>query len=284
MDFEYREKYIKVPITSIIDDVRIIPFGDVHKDSALHNESAWKYFLADQKKKMTSNTFFIGMGDYNDFASESEQEYLNKGTKLHQDTKEMFSLTVEENIRKFCDDISFMKGRILGMLDGNHNWTFSNGETATQNMCNRLNTECFGWICYLHLVFNVSGKLYAVDMVLCHGKAGGKTAGVTFNQVDELRKVFPSASVYVMNHDHSTGAKKEQVLVWNTHKNRIEDLTQHLCRGGCFLLTYKDGSRSYGIRRLYKPSVIGAIEINIKFVYVCENKKKLYQPRISVII
>lgn len=27
-----------------------------------------------------------------------------------------------------------------------------------------------------------------IRMVLCHRKAGGKTAGVTFNQVDELRR------------------------------------------------------------------------------------------------
>ena len=106
----------------------------------------------------------------------------------------------------------------------------------------------------------------AVHFVLCHGRAGGKTFGITINQVGDLKQLFPVADVFCMAHDHQRTAHPVSVLVPMRKKEGgyiIKQKRQFLCRSGSFVKAYQDGSDSYEVFRLYKPSDLGALKLTI---------------------
>jgi hypothetical protein len=111
------------------------------------------------------------------------------------------------------------------------------------------------------------GTAAAVHMVLCHGKAGGKTFGVTINQVGDLKQIFPIADIYCMGHDHQRTAHPISVLVPTSCKGGygIKQKRQFLCRSGAFVKAYQNESDSYEIFRLYRPSDLGALKMTISF-------------------
>ena len=218
---------------------------------------------------MDANTYFVGMGDYHDFASTREKKYLAQ--QVHESTQNTFDEIAEKHNRDLAAEMSFMRGRVIGLIEGNHSWTFKNAKTSTEDLAERLDTKDLGWLCHLTLVFRTkTGHLMdaAVHLVLCHGKAGGKTFGVTINQVGDLKTIFPVADIYCMGHDHQRTAHPVSVLVptyTKTEGHTLKQKRQYLCRSGAFLKAYQDGSDSYEIFKLYKPSDIGALKMTISF-------------------
>ena len=218
---------------------------------------------------MTDNTYFIGMGDYHDFASTREKKYL-ASDGIHESTRNLMDELAEKHNRDFAEEISFMRGHILGFLEGNHSWKFQTGKTSTEDLAERLGTKDLGWLCHYTLVCRSTGAYHmapAIHAVLCHGKAGGKTLGITVNQVGDLKNIFPVADLYVEGHDHQRIAHPCSVLVPSNGKYgyTIKQKRQLLCRSGSFVKAYQDGSNSYEIFRLYRPSDLGALKVIISF-------------------
>lgn len=244
-------------------------FGDIHRDTNNCDVDRWKWFLKKAEEQMTPNTYFIGMGDYHDFASTKEKRFLNSDG-VHEATRDRFDEMAERNNRELASEMSFMRGHILGLIEGNHSWKFQTGKTSTDDLAERLGTKEMGWLCHYTLTCKNKGNHHSansVHMVLCHGKAGGKTAGITVNQVADLKPIFPVADIYCMGHDHQRIAHPSSCLVPQKAKGgyKIKQKRQLLCRSGTFAKTYQDNSHSYEIFRLYKPSDIGALKITIGF-------------------
>lgn len=240
-------------------------FGDMHYDSPTCDRERLRWFLESAKKDIEERTYFFGMGDYGDLASTSERKAIRSiDAKLHDDTKLALDLLVEKQNREIAQELMFMKGRLLGLIDGNHNWEFQNGKNATEDLCERLDALYLGWLCYFELaVLLDNSKHTCIDFVLCHGKAGGKTAGITINQVDDMRRIFPAADVYVQGHDHQRYAVPADVLI--KKEGTIKQHRQFLCRSGSFKKGYMPGQGGYEVGRLLKPADLGALKLVIGF-------------------
>ena len=102
----------------------------------------------------------------------------------------------------------------------------------------------------------------SMDIVPCHGKAGGKLAGTTINQVEDLKRIFPVADIYVMGHDHQRGAWPKSILLADDRGN-IKQKRQFLARSGSFKKGYVDGVSGYEVGRLLTPSDLGAIIFSV---------------------
>ena len=89
MDTYYRVVEKDIYLDSKTDSFTLNFFGDVHRDSPSCDVDRWKWWLSRMKKQHTKNTYYFGMGDYFDFASDSEKLIL-KNPKLHDDTKFRF--------------------------------------------------------------------------------------------------------------------------------------------------------------------------------------------------
>jgi len=265
-DYIVTEKTHRITIPSMSkNSINVWFWGDVHRDAKACDVERWKWFLNKASKDDPEYTYYMGMGDYHDFASASERKKI-KAAFLHETTEETIEDGVEKRNRAFAMEIKQMRGKLLGMMEGNHTWILQNGTTSTEDLANRMGCEYLGYLTHLSLIFREdykTARTQTVDIVACHGKAGGKTAGITLNQVDDLRRVFPAADIYVMGHDHERGAWPKDVLI---RKNGgLKQHRQFLCRSGAFLKGYTPGTSSYSIGRIYRPSDLGALKLNIAF-------------------
>lgn len=270
MEYTYKTKQITIEC-NLGDKHKIIPFGDVHRDTLGCDEDRWQWFLKKSETTTIENpsTWFISMGDTHDFGSFSEVKKI-KSTALHQTTMEKFDMMAQEDNRKFCQEIGFMRGKMLGFIEGNHGWVMSDGKTANEDLAERMGSESLGWLCHYTLNFQFKDRNKGsqnVYIVACHGKAGGKTAGNSVNQVDWLRNIFPAADIYIMAHDHERWVRPVNVLTPVIAKGgvKLKQKRQLLCRSGSFLKGYHDGASSYTVAGLFRPSDLGSIQIEISF-------------------
>lgn len=269
---EYRYTVKEKTIKASLDETHIlIPFGDVHRDTVNCDVDRWQWFLknAENITRENPSTWFVSMGDTHDFGSFSEVKKI-KNSSLHQTTMEKFDMVAQEDNRKFCQEIGFMRGKLLGFVEGNHGWVMTDGKTANEDLAERMGSESLGWLCHytLHFKFNDRANVATdVHFVFCHGKAGGKTTGNSINQVAWLKEIFPVADVYIEGHNHERGAVPVSVLR-PTHGRggmRIKQLRQYLCRSGAFMRGYVPGQSSYVVQGLYRPSDLGSIQLVIRF-------------------
>jgi hypothetical protein len=238
-------------------------WGDVHRDAVACDEQRWKWFLDRSKKDDPEKTYYMGMGDYHDLASAREQQHLNRDS-LHETTMESLDELVEKNNRKFANEIKHMRGRLLGLIDGNHNWRFPNGVTASEDLANRMGCPHLGWLTHYTISFKFGNKQQNVYIVACHGRAGGKRIGTSINQVEDMKAIFPAADIYIMGHNHDRGAWPIDILL-PSRDGHIKQKRQFLCRFGSFLKAYEKGKSSYVTGRLLRPSDLGALKLNVSF-------------------
>ena len=250
----------EINLKSFKDTVPIWFFGDIHRDATGCDEQRWKWFLDRSKKE---DAYYLGMGDYHDLASAREQSHLNRDS-LHETTMETLDELVEKNNRKFSSEIKHMNGKLLGLLDGNHNWRFPNGVTASEDLANRMGCAHLGWLSHITLTFKIGQKTQNVYIVACHGRAGGKRIGTSINQVEDMKTIFPMADIYVMGHNHDRGAWPIDIL-YPTSCGNIKQKRQFLCRSGSFLKGYEKGKSNYVTGRLLRPADLGALKLNISF-------------------
>lgn len=247
----------------------LIPFGDVHRDASGCDVDRWHWFLKNASELAEENpsTWFLSMGDTHDFGSFSEGKKI-KNANLHKTTLDKFDELSEKDNRAFCREISFMRGKMLGFIEGNHLWVKQDGKNSTEDLAERMGSESLGWLCHYTLNFEFpNGSSVNVYVVACHGKAGGKTAGNSINQVDQLRNIFPASDILIMGHDHERWARPIDVLIPTTARGgvKLRQKRQMLCRSGAFLKGYVDGVASYTVAGLYRPSDLGSVVLKINF-------------------
>lgn len=248
------------------DKIKIWLFGDIHRFTKSCDVERWRKFLNTSRKEHDKNTYYLGLGDYDDFASTTEQKVIK--SELHAQTLVDFGDIVRKRNRALAMEMSHMKGQVLGLIDGNHGWKFEDGTTGTEDLANRLGTEFLGWLCHYTLKIETPRKAILFHLVACHGKSGGgKTAGLTINQVDDLRNIFPVADLYVLGHDHQRAARPVSILVPSCRIDGevvIKQKRQFLCRSGSFKKAYINDTASYEVGKLLRPSDLGALQIEIE--------------------
>ena len=174
--------------------IKIVPFGDIHRDSHACDEERWKAFLEKCKKEDDANTYYMGMGDYNDFASYSERKKLQHS--LHKSTSVKMDKWALKDVSRLVKELDFMRGRIIGLHHGNHEWQFLDGDLATEKMCALLGCKFLGWASYVRIsIIPSSTKACVVDIFSSHGKGGGKLLGSPYNSVEKMASPYLTSGV-----------------------------------------------------------------------------------------
>jgi len=255
-----------IPINNYNEPVYIIPFGDVHRDAPNHALDRWKEFLEWAKKK--PRCYFLGMGDYHDMNSTSERLILSD-ERLHESTKKTLSNMYQNECNRFVKEIGFMKGKLIGLLEGNHYGKFENGMTTSQEMCRQLGTAYLGVMSVIRLRFlstkrGVTSR--AVDMVAHHGKGAARLIGMSLNRVQQMAEAV-EGDVYLMGHDHKKAVgmgTKVRIVGKNNNKEkpiRLENRKQIFVRTGSFLKGYVDGESSYVADMAGNPTDLGVVKL-----------------------
>jgi len=256
-----------IPFSKYGESINLIPFGDVHRTAPLCHVGKWKEFLEWASK--LKNVWFIGMGDYDDFSSTSERDILNN-SHLHDSTKQTLDDLYRKHVSDFVKEIEFMRGRLIGCLEGNHYSELSSGITTTQLLCEKMDCKYLGVSAFIRLLLTYQTEnvntphRHALDIWAHHGLGGGRTAGASINKVDKMIEAA-DADIYLMGHDHKKHiAMKSRLRLTDSRKSlSLENRKIVMARTGGFLKGYQNNEPSYIADAAYAPVDIGTISIKV---------------------
>jgi len=253
------------------DSFKLFPFGDIHRDSDLHADGEWREFLAYAKKQ--KNALFLGMGDYSDGISTSERIIIGD-PKLHDTTRRTMDQTYKRVGETLAQELAFMKGRLLGLIGGNHYWLDTQGENSDAILANALGTKFLGVCSFIRITFNTTRGAKpdahrtgpTLDLFVHHGKGGGSLPGSTFNSIEKMLATA-DADIYLMGHDHKKGCipstPRLRLTVGAGGKLNIKERTPWLGRTGSFLKAYESGRVSYNVDCARSACSLGWIEFDL---------------------
>ena len=282
----FKQSTFTIELPSTTNKATVWFFGDVHRDLPNCDTDRWKDFLKQAREDDNAeHTYYFGMGDYHDFASAKENKKLRDG-QLHEQTVEAISELVQKRNRAFAMEIKQMRGRLIGLIGGNHTWILDNLITSDEDLANRMGCEYLGWLSFVNLRIKAGTKQVSYPIVACHGLGGGRVLGSQVRKVEDLFQVFPTASIYIMGHDHSRGAWPQSRLVPSYGKNgeiKIRQDRQLFCRSGSFMRAYLENESSYPVGKLMRPSDLGALRIDLSIDRSCKDKSDVINRDMKVI-
>jgi hypothetical protein len=254
--------YFPIEVKKLNEPIYLFPWGDVHRYAHQCNVEAWLDFLLWAKQK--KNSYFLGTGDYDDLASYSEREAINRAL-LHDETRLTLDDIYNDRVNKLVKEISFMKGRLIGLIEGNHYGQFSSGShTTTQKMCEMLGCKYLGVVSFIRLGFSLGQKRSCIDICVHHGRGVARTVGGSFNTIQQMIDCV-EADIYLMAHNHQKGVAMKTRLFLQSGKGNLKVAQRKIILGrtGSFLKGYVDGEGSYVARAMLSPSDIGVIKLEM---------------------
>jgi hypothetical protein len=166
-----------------------------------------------------------------------------------------------------------MRGRLIGLLGGNHYYEFGEGSTTDHVLADALGTRFLGVSSLIRIAVKrpTGNTVVNFDIFAHHGKGGGSTAGGTFNTIEKMAATA-EADLYLMGHDHKKGCVPghTRIRLTSSPSSRTGlDIIEHttwLGRTGSFLKAYEDGRVSYNVDAGRSACSLGWIELDITFV------------------
>lgn len=271
--------YVKVE-AEIGKPFKIIPFGDIHRDSDMFAHSRWQEFLKYAKKQ--KNALFLGMGDYTDGISTSERIVLSDH-KLHDTTKNTLKDVYKGVTKTLVNELGWMRGRVIGVLGGNHYFDFGD-KTTDHVIASALGGKYLGVCGFIRLSISLKGKStqLSLDIFAHHGKGGGVTPGGNFNTIEKMSNTA-DADIYLMGHTHGKGcipSTPRIKLVRSLNGVEVKERTPWLGRTGSYLKVYETGKASYNVDAGRSACALGWIEFEVTPVRIVKGKKDTIELRI----
>ena len=265
----------------------LMPIGDVH-----YGTPGWpaKKFVEHLKWGMDRGALFVGMGEFLDLASYSQQRVI---ANLRENVKKMLDEMVEDKAGELCDLMDFTRGHWLGLLEGDHRWDFEDATSVDQYIAGRLRTKFLGTSVLVRLQpYDRPADHPEADTILFlhHGIGSSRMAGGHLNRVEDLLK-WVQADIYLMGHTHAKVAApvdRQVVTPDGVHHHR----TTILARTGGWLRGYYSheplaldepaimSRGSYVESKAYTPSAMGGLCIGIGYERVHDSE--YYRPTIHV--
>jgi predicted phosphodiesterase len=255
-----------IPI-KFAQETQIIIFGDVHWDSPNHAHGKWQEDL--DYFRSQKNAYFIGMGDYLDSTSTTERECLGDiNKKMHETFRNDIQALQQAKIEKFAKEISFMKGRLIGLVNGNHYFEFQSGINADQKLADLLNAKYLGVCSLIRLCFMVTPRWSnTMDLFVHHGMGAARLVGGSLNRVIQMFEGV-EADICIMGHDHKRAAvpSTPRLYLDNTSHDglKVRQRETWAVRSGSYLAAYRDGEINYNVDSCRTPASLGHIEMRVK--------------------
>jgi hypothetical protein len=248
----------EIKIQKMGDPIYLHPFGDVHRSSPACDVGRWDEWR-NNAKKVINNSYFLGIGDYDDLASTSERELLGN-RKFHESTTRTLEDLYESHIQRFHKEIAFMGDHLIGLVGGNHYAEFCDGTTSDVRLAQRMRTTFLGCSAFIRLSFNYHGARSHLDIFVHHGKGAARLNGGSLNRVIQMGEVA-DADIYLMGHDHKkpAGFTPKLRLEHDAKKGLVLKHKRQLAlRTGSFLKGWEPDMASYVVDACMGPADLGA--------------------------
>jgi hypothetical protein len=251
-------------------DVRICFFGDVHRDSPNHADAKWQEDLDYFRGLPAKGTYFMGMGDYLDSTSTTERECLGHISKqMHETFKRDTKVLQEAKIDLLANEIGFMKGRLIGLINGNHYFEFDSGINGDQKLADKLDCKYLGVCALIRLYFSCQGRVHSLDIFAHHGVGASRLIGGSINRVAQMFEGV-EADVAIMGHDHKRGGMPNttRIFLENNANGGLKVRQQEAwaIRSGSYLASFRAGESNYNVDACRMPASLGYVELLVKLV------------------
>lgn len=238
------------------DEVIIYPLGDMHIGDAYASKSELLKVL--KKVEETPNAYIILNGDL-----------INNATKGSVSDIYAEQLSPMTQVMVALELLNPVKDKIISVTSGNHELRSNkdDGLDIMQFLCANLNIlpryDRDG--CYIFLTTGkASGKnskkphnqVYGIYHT--HGTGGGKRAGATANQMEDMTNVV-DADLYIRGHSHRPMSFPLDYFRSNFTNHKIVKVTKYMVTTNAFL-----GYGGYGEQKGYRPTSIVVPEIHLK--------------------
>lgn len=246
--------------------VHLIFFGDIHRDAPSHALEKWHADI--NYWKSLKNAWFFGMGDYLDSTSTTERECLGSiSNKMHETFRNDVQALQLAKIEMIAKELQFMRGRIVGMLNGNHYFQFQSGINGDQKLCELLGAKYLGVCSFVRLMFDNCGRRISRDIFAHHGQGAARLVGGSLNRVAQMFEGV-EADIVAMGHDHKRGVVPgtPRLFLASDRRNACLRLCQRdtwVIRSGSYLKSYEPGRVNYNVDAQRSPSNLGHIELII---------------------
>lgn len=254
-------------------------FGDTQLGSVGYKKDILNEFKEDFLS--TPNAYALGLGDYGDFLRPSMRTKI--GEALYQDDSARVQLDdiVRDKIEKLGDELSFMKGKIVGLNSGHHEWDFKDGTNSTQQLCNQLGTVYLGWSSYTVLKIgskskaearkkkandNPSGSTVALKIYSTHGDGGSAYNSGDLAHLEKRIAPYWVADLYFRGHSsHGELAPLELNDVTVRGEPRLVKKTRWIVNCPGMMNGYTEGLAGYVERKNMPPASLGYVKVEIHY-------------------
>lgn len=145
---------------------------------------------------LDEKAYFIGMGDYIDFASPSSRQKLLGSGAYDGPMKKLDDVAdflVQDVYQRFLKPTV---GRWIGMLEGHHFWQYKAGDTSDMRLCTLLGTQHLGTEAGLEIVSPREGSF----KVWAHHGFGAGSEGALLNKLKLQAADWEGVRVFLMGH------------------------------------------------------------------------------------
>jgi len=274
-------------------DITLIPFACVHEGSPGHHESLWQRFLRRTKEL---DAYTLGVGDYMDFARTSYRKAVSQAGN-DENSVEALDFYAANTARRWADEFAAMgcPERCLGLLEGNHYWTFQTtyreggfraGQTTTQFMAQRMGVPYLGYTASIILKITDSQRWKAsmhdtYKIITNHGYgSGGSSASADLGRMERVIEPAFDADLYVTAHTHRRLSYFMPRMAPSV--GEFEEKPHLLVKAGSFFRTYVPEYTTYADQKFMRPVDLGWVEINLAYAQVNEGAPDQWERRISV--
>ena len=238
------------------DTFKLYTLGDEHTGTLYHAERELLEQIDKIKKEKYS--FWVGMGDKAEFITPSDPRWEAGAIPewVHDD-----NIAVDQADR-YCNIFDPITDKCLGLPEGNHEEAIRihSHINVQKNICRKLGVDNLGYSCFLKLKFKRrrSNETHMVTGFLTHGAGCAITKGAKLNRLQRTMDSF-EANFYAHGHVHDIITDEKAYLTVDS-QNRVRQKSKVGAMTGCWFRTYtQDVKASYGEKRTFPPTVIGAV-------------------------
>lgn len=264
-----------VPITlnKLGNAVTIIPFACSHWDHPGCHRTLFYEFI---ERAKSTNVYTIGLGDYLDFARSSYRTELRR-VLPDEDSPQHLDWFVADRLDKYIEIIKPLQKRCIGLVEGNHSWTWLTndyaagiyaGETSTQYICRKLKIPYLGHTTMVTLRIQVKKPRFTDNYIIIANHGYGSSGSTGSSDLGKMeRQIEPAfdADCYITAHSHRRLAYIMPQMILDHQKSQLKEKPHLLVKAGAFLRGYLPNHTTYADRKMLRPLDLGWVEIKISY-------------------
>lgn len=224
----------------------IIPIGDIHLGNKVCNMEKFKKVL--QLVLRTPNCYTILIGDLAETATKESvgNAMFDEDAHLPDQLKILYAA-----FKPLAD-----KGKILGMLTGNHEMRieYLTGMNPVQMLAEKLKVPYFGHQGFVYAKVGDIGY-----RIMCHHGVGSGTTTVGKIRAVEKLSGVAEADIYISGHTHGLSYHYDQIMTFSD-EGEMTPRKRHYVAAGSFL----DYWNGYAEMKLLQPSTCGSVFIELR--------------------